>query len=126
MLVIQANRYQKQGIRSKKMYFIVCFKKFFPLFMLKSELLSRSFLKIDGIDLLSLQKKHLERIAPVALFKRATMSESIPLIFKRATRAIGSFSRANCSFDHKKSDSLGKPMIESPTLVGVQWVGTVG
>ena len=62
------------------------------------------FLKIDGIDSLSLlfTKERREQIAPIALYKRATVSESIPSIFKKATGAICFFSQANQSFHPEK------------------------
>ena len=52
-------------------------------------LLSCSFLKIDGINSLSslfIKKSDCERIAPVTLYKRATVSESISSIFKKERR----------------------------------------
>ena len=87
-LVIQANRFQKTSDSLEKNVFFICFRQFtvFLLFYAKRanpscrSSLSRSFLKIDGINLLlllftkeqscanrfccSLQKSYLERIDP--------------------------------------------------------------
>ena len=81
------------------------------------------FLKIDGIDSLSLlfTKERREQIAPIALYKRATVSESIPSIFKKATGAICFFFTSESIVSSRKtSDSLKKLIIEFPTLTYVE------
>ena len=64
-------------------------------------------------------KERLEWFAPVALYKRATVSDSLrPLYDKRAMGGICSFSQANRSFTHKKrANCLKKPMSKFPTLL---------
>ena len=81
-LVIWANR-SKQWVICSKKHIFVCFWQFSPLFNPKVICSHCSSLSH------SLQKSNRERFAPFPHDKRAM-------------GAIGSFSRANCSFAHKK------------------------
>ena len=70
-----------------------CFSSFF-IFMSESLLLLFAHLLFF--------KERRERIAPVAIYKRATVRESLrSLMTKKSYSSICSFSRANCSFTHK-------------------------
>ena len=88
--MIRSFTFNKQAIRSLEKIRIFVWQFFiaFPLFMPKSNHSHRSlprrfFLKSDGSDSLchSLQKNDREQIAPVALYKRMTVSESLPSLF---------------------------------------------
>ena len=82
---------------TKKNLFLGCFRHFLTVFTLlcqKSESLQLLFAKLlffkdrwDQFSLVALYKKRdCERIAPVTLYKRATVSESISSIFKKERR----------------------------------------
>ena len=113
LLKFQANRSQKQAIRLKKFLFFTMLLSIFislPNFMLKSESLPLLFAQWLFYKLLfykegdksncsyrSLQKSNPEKITPVVLYKRATVSKSLlSLMKKRATWKI-------CCFAHKKT-----------------------
>ena len=78
----------KWAIRSKNSYFSYVFDSFPLLFLLKSELLPSLFAHLLFF------KERLKQFALVALYKRATMSDSL--------KSLMTFSIANCSFAHKK------------------------
>ena len=90
---------KQRAIPSLKNLFFICFWQFFPLFMTKEQISPVTlcsvalFLKIDGIDSLSLlfTKERREQIAPDALKKRAMWV--ICSWFERITRK----NRAICS-----------------------------
>ena len=68
---IRANWSQKTSNVLEKSNFSYVFDSFFPFFMPKSELLPSLFAHSFFF------KEQLERFAPVALYKRATMSNSL-------------------------------------------------
>ena len=76
LLVIRMNRLQKQAICSKNSYFHM-FLTVFPFFMPKSKPLKSLFAHLLFF------KERLERFAPVALYKRATVSDSLTSLFKK-------------------------------------------
>ena len=79
---------KKRAICSKNSYFSYVFDSFPLLFLLKSELLPSLFAHLLFF------KERLKQFALVALYKRATMSDSL--------KSLMTFSIANCSFAHKK------------------------
>ena len=111
---------------SMKIVFFICFFPVFPLFMPKSESLPSLFAQLLFFKELlwanhsgcSKQKSDRERFAPVALYKRATMSDSFrSLMTKDQPWAIHSglsWQKSNgseslfCSFAHKKRANRSK------------------
>ena len=87
LLVIRANCFQKRAICSKKFIFFVCFHCFSPFYAKEWIAPIAIFSRAAGLILSyrSLQKIYHEHYTPVSLYKRAT-------------DAISSFPRANCSF----------------------------
>ena len=124
-LLIQANRSQKQVICWKKFIFFVVFDSFsllFPFFYVQERSTPISlcsvalFLRETGAILLCryLQKSDHEQITPVALYKRATMSDSLRLLTTKELRARFMSELLFCS--QKTSEVLEKLMREFPTL----------
>ena len=78
----------------KKFVFFTCFWQFFTVFLLfmpKSESLPSLFVpllffKVRQNSCCSLQKSDHEQIAPLAIYKRATVSNSIPSLFTKELR----------------------------------------
>ena len=98
--------------RFEKKYFFVCFWQFPPLFIPKEWIAP-----IDHHYSIFF-KDWRDRFILVDLWKRSTISESIPLIFQKDWREWFNFfhDRSDLSI-RKTSDSIEKPMIEFPTLV---------
>ena len=91
---------------TRKIVFFICFCQFFPHFMPKSSSLCRSLKKSDR-----------ERIAPLTLFKRATVSDSLPLrMTKEGQEWFALFHKRIVLSLTKTCDSLKKLMSEFPTL----------
>ena len=62
-------------------------------------------------------KERLERFTPVALYKRATMSNSLRSLMTKSNRSDSLFFMSEFLFHSQKmSESLQKPMSEFPTL----------
>ena len=127
-LVIQMNNWialKKQVICSKNVFF-VCFWQFSPFLCPRvnrshRSSLSRSFLKSDGSNSLSLLFKKEQMWANRfcrSLQKSDREQQFAPIAHdKRATRAIHSFPQANRSFANKKHAlCFKKPKSEFPTL----------
>ena len=110
-LVIRANHSQKRAIRLKKNYFSNVFDSFPPLYAKRANLshcslLSRSFLKRDGIDFLS---SLFTKETPWANWSRRSLKQrdwSVSLFF----------TSESLFWSQKTSDSLEQPVIEFPTL----------
>ena len=113
----------------KKFVFFTCFWQFFtvfPLFMPKSESLPSLFVpllffKVRQNSCCSLQKSDHEQIAPLAIYKRATVSNSIPSLFTKELREQFTLFQERIAIllfrSQKTSDSLEKPKSEFPTLI---------
>ena len=116
LFVIRVNRLQKQSDLLEKFIFFICYWQFFPFFMPKSESLPSLFAHLLFF------KERLEQFSPIALYKRATVSDLLRSLMKkeqrdrfakvahdkRATGAFCSFSQANCSYSHKKQANCSK------------------
>ena len=126
---------QKTRDSLKKKVIFVCFRQFFhsfppflcPMALLsRHSLLSHSFLKSDGSDKLSslFKKDNLEQIAPLAIYKKATISVSLLLLMtKERWEHFVLFHRQIallffCS--QKMIASLKKLMSEFPTLKNLE------
>ena len=83
----------------------------FPLFMPKSNSLTMI------IDRSLFFKERLGRFTPVALYKRATMSNSLRSLMTKSNRSDSLFFMSEFLFrSQKMSESLQKPMSKFPTL----------
>ena len=107
-----------------KFVFFVCFLQFFPFFRPKSELIPSLFAHSLFF------KERLEHFAPVALYKRATVSDSLWLLmtkeqpwaicsgpsWQKSERSILLFFMSETLFRSKKEQIAWKPMSKFPTL----------
>ena len=109
---------------SKKTYFFYVFdsySQFFPFLCPSAHpfhhsLLSRCFLKSDRSNLLFKKSDH-ERIADVALYKRATMRDSLrSLMTKEQWSDLLFFMSESIFSSQKTSNLIEKPMSKFPTL----------
>ena len=90
LLVIRANRSQKWAIHLKKFVFFVCYCKFSPFFMPKTESLMSLFThslcfkeQFERFAPVALLKEHPEQFAQVIYNKRASLSDLLTLLFKK-------------------------------------------
>ena len=114
MWVIRGNNFQKTSDSLEKFVFFICFWQFSPLLCQE---------QITHITLLSfaLFKERLERVAPVAHYKRAAVIDALTLLFKKEQKwdLLKKKSESHFrSFAQKNSsDLLQKLMSEFPTMI---------
>ena len=137
--LIQANRTQKTSDSPKKFVFFVYIWRFFPFLCpwanrSRCSSLPRSFLKSEVRNSLRslITKSDHERVAHIALYKRATVSDLLRSLMTkghpwaiRSRRSLQKSDRSNSLFlksellfcSQKTSELLEKPMSKFPTLL---------